>query len=402
MSQRTDKPVPKIAIFVDYKDPKVRRYCYWERYFTDHHLAYELVSIPDLVRESEGFIAAVLAGQERDGEGRRQPRLDNRDLIILNWDCANGDFAFGADKTLSYFESRGKEEIIRWASRGARVVIEVQCQAGFPTQLSYDAVLGEGAVKLSPFAARSSLDDTEETLVRNRFRRHPVCQDLKRSPPDLINTKYRKFEHVVFPFFTDDSSFARNPERLSWGNFVSWHRDWHPLIFRPRRHARWSFKGIWERLRSPSGRCVALAKPVGDKGGEIVVTTMRIANSQNYDLLGALCSHGSPEKQRTINYYRQAWWGSLIGRSISITSIWLLGLAIGLPILSLLAFGANDGFQALIEPIKRLKTFTGDAAFDQFLHQKLDKVNIADVTAVAVVLTLLRLSTSAWKLRRFW
>ena len=100
------------AVFVDSTDKKKRRYCYWTKYLASQGVVPTYVSIAELAREAgELFTASFGDDAAVERVKRRQPRLDGYDVIILNWDVANGDFAFGADKALGYFETRGRDEI---------------------------------------------------------------------------------------------------------------------------------------------------------------------------------------------------------------------------------------------------------------------------------------------------
>lgn len=368
---------PKIAIFVDSLDQHRRRYCYWIDYFVEKRTPFELFSISDQR-------SAVVERQNRN-----LPRLDDFDLIIFNWDVANGDFAWLADETLEFFQNRGRNEILRWVGNGSRVLIEIQSAAGYPLQELYDAILGVGEVHVSPYRRTEAFRDADEQLVRNHRRHtHPIVHDLYRQD-GIIETKYRPFPHVVFPGFdkSEDSTYARNRRALSFGNFVRWSRNWYPILLRRR-------PDVLGRNR----QAVALVRTVGDKGGEIVVTTMRIANSQNHDLIDAMVNVTPESRAARQRFFLLATRRRKLVRAMLIGVAWIVGIAVFVPIVNYLAQFLQNWTE---DSTCRLQGVSPKECKDSasFMLGWVRNLKAADASMMAVVVSLWALSAKIWKSR---
>lgn len=359
----------RVAIFVDSIDPKRRRYTYWLRYFRRRGLKPELVSIPDRR-------ARVVLGEKAE-----LPRLDGYDLIILNWDVANGDYAYLADETLEFFKNRGREELKRWASKGSRIIVEIQSAAGFPMQSLYDGLLGQDEVTVSPYGLVDSHEDAQSVVALNTCRLgHPILASLS-DPVRLVATKYQAFRHNVFPNFDQkrESSYARYPAPLAWGNFIAWRKGWYPLLLRVAEDAS-------GKTRMP----VALIKRVGDAGGEIVATTMRIANAANDDLLDAMCRVDQERRSQTLTFYKQAERRRVVTRAAMIFGAWLVGIILIVPAGNF----AADQFKLTLPQV--LEAVDSN---NMLLSLFAKNFPLAEFTGIAMVLTLLALSRRWWRQR---
>tara|TARA_R110000868_G_scaffold411709_1_gene707839 strand:+ start:1665 stop:2864 length:1200 start_codon:yes stop_codon:yes gene_type:complete len=391
------RPDSKVAIFVDSLDPLKRRYSYWDGYLSRQGVVPKYISIPELAIEAGKVFSAKEANVSTDEVQRRQPRLDGYDVIILNWDVANGDFAFGADLTLNYFETRGRDEIVRWANGGARIVIEIQATAGFPSQQCYDAILGAGSVRVSPYGRVRSWEDKAETVLINRRRRkHPLNREIH-GHYDSLTSVYQPFEHIVFPRFdkTNESSFARNPSAYSWGNFVSWERGWIPLMMRQGRWpANLSFKERCEALIF--GRPVALTRSVGALGGEIVVTTMRIPNAAPDDVIDAFVEFSPAIKERTARYFRSEERLRNLLRSALIVGIWFVGVLIVFPMLNYYFDRVNADLELWIKQVALDLSRSGWNQPGSWLKTFGAKIKVFDIAAFAVALSLVGASRWIW------
>lgn len=83
------------------------------------------------------------------GEGDAGLFVESCDVLIVNWDAANGDPDFGASFTQRWFDAR-RPEVLRWVSSdGGFLVIEGQSVAHGPAQAAYDALLGRYEVRVS-------------------------------------------------------------------------------------------------------------------------------------------------------------------------------------------------------------------------------------------------------------
>lgn len=66
-------------------------------------------------------------------------------ILVINWDAANGDPDFGADFAQRWFQHR-RPDLLSWVDKGGILVIEGQATLGVPTQAAYDAILDYGEV----------------------------------------------------------------------------------------------------------------------------------------------------------------------------------------------------------------------------------------------------------------
>lgn len=367
---RQMKSIPKIAIFVDSEHFDQRRYCYWIDHAERRGWPFTLIAIPDLRR-------AVVERQER-----ALPRLDGYDVIILNWDVANGDLAWLADDTLEFFQNRGRDEIRRWARNGSRVVIEIQSAAGYPLQELYDAILGEGEVRLSPQGQIKSFLDKEIILVENRRRRgHPILRDAG-GVMGAIFSKYKPFHHVVFPGFdkSEESTYAINRRALSFGNFVDWSREWFPILLR-------SGPDVYGRERMP----VALAKRMGSAGGEIIATTMRIANSHNDTLIDAFCTPRASSSEQIERFYLTSEIERDARRALEILALWAVGVFGFVPLLNFVGRKTDEVLQQVVS-----EAFSPKSPFYVYAIN----FRLSDATVAAVVLSLIAISQRLWRRRQ--
>lgn len=394
-------PDSKVAIYVDSLDVTKRRYSYWDRYLDKQAVCATYVSIPELAEEAGLILSSDATNEQIDRVKRKQPRLDGFQVILLNWDVANGDFAFGADKTLSYFETRGREEILRWARQGARVVIEIQATAGFPLQQAYDAILGVGIVEVTPYGRTKSWEDLEDGIVLSRRRRmHPIIREVLGDHDRVIKTHYAPFDHIVFPRFdkANESSFARNAAAFSWGNFVRWEKGWMPLIFRPRgtsSHLPW-YEALSDRL---IGRPIALVKPVGELGGEIIVTTMRIANAAPEEMVDAVLEFGEKQRERSRKFHKQQKISRVIRRTSAVAIAWLLGLFIAFPAFGLIAGWLNSKVEGQLPSISRWLASLGQERIAEWIAKYGKDIQVIDFAAIAVAISLVGLSRRIWRTR---
>ena len=74
-------------------------------------------------------------------------RIEQAQLVILNWDVANGDPNFGADAAQRWF-THHVYNLRDWVKRGGILVVEGQANLGIPSQEAYDAILGDREVRV--------------------------------------------------------------------------------------------------------------------------------------------------------------------------------------------------------------------------------------------------------------
>ncbi len=87
--------------------------------------------------------------------------MERAQVVILNWDVINGDPSFGADLASRWVEHY-QHNFRAWVRRGGILVLEGQANLSIPVQRAYDAVLGEGEVRLS------GMEDPLDVTAQNR------------------------------------------------------------------------------------------------------------------------------------------------------------------------------------------------------------------------------------------
>lgn len=105
-------------------------------------------------------------------------RLHKSEVLIINWDAANGDPDFGADFVLRWFQHRGPE-IRSWVAGGGVLIIEGQAKLGVPNDAAYDAILDPGEV-----AVCGPEDALRPKLQRRRYGH--ICRLTKRAQKSLL------------------------------------------------------------------------------------------------------------------------------------------------------------------------------------------------------------------------
>ncbi len=133
-------------------------------------------------------------------------KINEQEVLIVNWDAANGDPDFGAHLALQWFRHR-RPELLHWVAAGKVLIIESQATFGVPSQDAYDAIAGPGELPVS------GLEDVTNMLSFRR-RLGPSCLKTKRFP-----TRHG-FEDVFDPieigkFFGDpNEQFPKTATRL--------------------------------------------------------------------------------------------------------------------------------------------------------------------------------------------
>ena len=64
----------------------------------------------------------------------RVVNIEDADLLIVNWDCSNGDSAYMSDYTLRFFQSHGNARIRELLQRGGTLLSECQTVKGVPVR----------------------------------------------------------------------------------------------------------------------------------------------------------------------------------------------------------------------------------------------------------------------------
>ena len=216
--------------------------------------------------------------------------LDDTNVLIFNWDVINGDPSFGADLAARWTKHY-RTNLWDWVYNGGVLVIEGQANRSVPVQEAYDAILGEGEVRVSGVEDRLHLDRQEHPKVRRvgtecRATRTFAKSRLADEGPGMPNT-YKSAERAFRDYFPDNNSNFQLPrEAQSARPTVLW-RGWF------RGHATRRARFRWVPLLKTSGRGIfnhptLLATTHGT--GAIFIGTMHLAlgGEDNHDLLTAL------------------------------------------------------------------------------------------------------------------
>jgi hypothetical protein len=104
----------------------------------------------------------------------RLHQIHREQVLIVNWDAANGDPEFGSHLCQAWLRHR-RPEIIQWVRRGGVLLIESQATLGTPSPDAYAAAVGVGELPAS------GLEDRGEPLQGLR-RSGTTCRKTKRFP----------------------------------------------------------------------------------------------------------------------------------------------------------------------------------------------------------------------------
>jgi hypothetical protein len=130
-----EAPQPRVIVVTDWK--RCSRGVLWGP---------ELAKVTPNVRQVP--LADWLTGQGGENPASLIQALEASDVLILNFDCINGDPAFGSDVAQDWFRYR-RPEIFQWVAEGGILIVEGQAMLAVPAQAAYDALLGPGELRVS-------------------------------------------------------------------------------------------------------------------------------------------------------------------------------------------------------------------------------------------------------------
>ena len=202
----------KILVLVDRALPcgKLARDCFWDKTLA----SFERRSIADTI------------------ENRESVRINEFDIVIVNWDAANGDIITGANDTLLYFKTRSEDRKHLLLYNGGTLACEVQSgNKGFLHQTAYDALFGKSEVQVySPdLAENEATRHGPKVEVVQKYKNHPIIKGM----PGSIATKYVDDGAVLFNFTSDYQhmySYKYRASMLWSGWFRWWKKGWVPLL----------------------------------------------------------------------------------------------------------------------------------------------------------------------------
>lgn len=219
---------------------------------------------------------------ERDN--RESVRINEFDLVVVNWDAANGDIVTGSDDTMFYFMTRGEDRREALLQNGGILLCEFQDGKSRLHQSAYDAIFGKSEIEVmrADLAQDETLWFGPTVKVVSKFRNHPIVRGL----PTVLSTHYQEDGSALFNFAADVRSMYGYKHRSSllWlGWFQWWRKGWIPLLVAdlPNDHPQ---RRRWFCPRP----AVLLAKCQGN--GLYLASTLWIAISRSKELADGICS----------------------------------------------------------------------------------------------------------------
>ncbi len=189
---------------------KRARDCQWQKIFPDC----EQMSITDELKKLESV------------------RINEYELVIVNWDAANGDIITGSDDTLFYFMTRGEDRKNILLHNGGILLCEFQGgNKGILHQTAYDAIFGKAEIAV----CQANLSEPNESRhgptaqVVWQYRNHPIVKGL----PKTLATHYKECGARVINFTpnVDEMYGFKYRASILWhGWFQWWKKGWIPLL----------------------------------------------------------------------------------------------------------------------------------------------------------------------------
>lgn len=275
----------RILVLADRRDRS--RGQHWSRALTDRAFG---LPVTLRVRSLADDVAAPLSHLTQT----TLESIREANVVIINWDSANGDPDFGADAAQQWLRHR-QSNLLDWVWGGGILIVEGQANLGVPSQDAYDAVLGAGEVDLCG----------PEDPMDPRRQNHRVGQRCRLTPAAMRSALFRSLsEDVVVSgdrgydeMFAPDEAGRLVASFLREGTWPLLYRGW----FRRRPFKRQRFG--WVPLAKTHGRRfdhpTLLAARAGE--GAIFLTTMLLASSGCYGLIRAMVdtwSHAGELPQR--------------------------------------------------------------------------------------------------------
>lgn len=233
-------------------------------------------------------IADLIVAPEEEGKGLQV--INREDVLIINWDCANGDPEFGAHLCQRWLGHR-RPEIIEWVRKGGILVIESQATLGVPCAAAYEAAVGPGELPTS------GIDDPTHPLQSVAPRSGTAARKTSRFPagfgfgavPDRILTG-RAYPEVD-PFPRSTTGLLRDVLEKTGREPLLWRGVFRRTLPFTRR---FQWISILETDSGPFYRqSVMQVARVGD--GAIFASTMMLAMTRQIEIARAIirCAGGN-------------------------------------------------------------------------------------------------------------
>jgi hypothetical protein len=277
----SDPEIEKVFVLVDSKDPKSgerRRPSHWREALC----SFSSITLTEWSIAEEIKSNSVL-------------NLEEPDLLIINWDCINGDAAYEADIPLQFFQSHGKVRLKELMQNGGVLLCEFQTIKGVPVQASYDALFGNSEIKV----LRDVLDDDERCGNKaepfKRYYDHPLLPAVPEftaspeKPERLFRASYTGNEELERPMY------EKYQDSLWFGWFTYWGKDWIPLIA--------AQKSEKQKHKYPTFPSVVLLAKYTDNG-LMIASTMSIARARCKKLIEKLLTIQMEDVRKYHNHIR--------------------------------------------------------------------------------------------------
>jgi hypothetical protein len=298
---RTAKEKCRIGVIVDWK--RCPRGSGWESIL-------KKIDKPGVFpnRRTDYALADLIVVEDR-GPASIHASIQEQDVLIINWDAANGDPAFGAHLALRWLEHRHRE-ILLWVRQGNVLIIEGQAVLGVPYQQAYDALVGPGELPVC------GPEDPQNPLLHLHRRMKDKCRKTKHAPkeggfegvPETIKVRGSPPFEKMFPGFAPEL-LTPSLRYLPWNEFL--YRGWFRRVLPVRRKLPWV--SILETADRGRWKNHSTMKVTRLDQGAIFATTMFLATTDQVDLVLAMlkCAGGRvdhlPRPTPIVEWMRERW-----------------------------------------------------------------------------------------------
>lgn len=232
--------------------------------------------------------------------------ISDQQVLVVNWDAANGDPEFGAHLLLAWLRHR-RPELLLWVRRGNVLIIESQATFGVPCEEAYAAAVGSAEVPTS------GLPDSSRPLTF-RERLGSSCRTTAAFPQ---SDGFENVEPQITPRggTQPDDMFPESATRLLTTELQD--LDWANILYRGwfRRKWRGTNRLPWVTLlvTDKSKRKHSTMEVARLGKGAIFGTTLMLANTGQDRLVEAMlrCARGNidhlPSPATWVGTVRKYW-----------------------------------------------------------------------------------------------
>lgn len=220
-------------------------------------------------------------------DGSRKFLTQSLDVLIINWDAANGDPEFGSHSTQRWLDHR-RPEIMLWIRRnGGILIIEGQAVLSVPSQPAFDALVGKG--ELPVCGAEDQLNPMKQKeRMKGKCRKTKWMQRMKgfEDLPDEFTVQGRPTHDMLFPG-TARNLLTAHISDTRWENVL--YRGW----FRKKlpRGDTFPWISIVETADRPRGKNQSTMKVAKLGKGAVFATTMFLATTQQDELVRSMLGY---------------------------------------------------------------------------------------------------------------